>query len=167
VKPKQTLSRVSNGVADPSLFITVPVSTAPFSFTEQQQFKRNGSYERKKTVKIMQFNQKLSTVPASCRRERKVGANLSTNSTIILSTRGSRFESAIPKRTRIRIQDSQLNAGEETDFVKFPGLTFLLNKILVKVLERGNADPNRSVPFLLLGGRFFQLIPIVLKQATF
>jgi hypothetical protein len=50
---------------------------------------------------------------------------------------------------------------------KFPGLTFLLNKILVKVLEGGNADPDRSVPFLLLGRWFFQLIPIVLKQATF
>jgi hypothetical protein len=56
------------------------------------------------------------------------------------------------------------SVGEETDFVKFPRLTFLLNKILVKVLERGNADPDRSVPFLLLGGRFFQLIPIVLHR---
>jgi hypothetical protein len=56
------------------------------------------------------------------------------------------------------------STGEETDFVKFPGLTFLLNKILVKVLEGGNADPHRSVPFLLLRGRFFQLIPIVLHR---
>jgi hypothetical protein len=51
--------------------------------------------------------------------------------------------------------------------LKFPGLTFLLIKILVKVLEGGNTDPNRSVPFLLLGGWFFQLIPIVLKQGIF
>jgi hypothetical protein len=51
-----------------------------------------------------------------------------------------------------------------TNIVKLPGLTFLLNKILVKVLEGGNADPHRSVPFLLLGGRFFQLIPIVLHR---
>jgi hypothetical protein len=56
---------------------------------------------------------------------------------------------------------------KETDFVKFAGLTFLLYKILLKVLEGGNADPDRSVPFLLLGGRFFQLITIVLKQGTF
>jgi hypothetical protein len=75
------------------------------------------------------FNKKLPTVPAYC-----------------IGTAGGK-ESLVQIFPR--------SAGEETDFVKFPGLTFFLNKILVKVLEGGNADPNRSVPFLLLGRWFF------------
>ncbi len=68
------------------------------------------------------------------------------------------------RRERKLVQIFPRCAGKKTDIVKLSGLTFLLNKILVKVLERGNADPDRSIPFLLLGGRFFQLIPIVLHR---